>query len=103
MPGEGALWRMKFDIRASEKLLGGINRESGGNIDLQTKVTDVAILLSLACGHCGHREDITWSTTELYVLGVCRQHRHRDANAPLATETVAVVEITDTRRFKDVE
>ena len=31
---------MKFDIRASEKLLGGINRESGGNIDLQTKVID---------------------------------------------------------------
>ena len=37
---------MKFDIRASENLLGGINRESGGNIDLQTKVIDVAILLS---------------------------------------------------------
>jgi hypothetical protein len=94
---------MQFDIRASEKLLGGINRESGGNMDLQTKVTDVAILLSLACGHCGHREDISWHTTEVYVFGVCRQHRHREADAPLATETVAIVPDTSERRIKDVE
>jgi hypothetical protein len=94
---------MKFDIRASEKLLGEINRESGGNMDLQTKVTDVAILLSLACGHCGHREDISWKTTEVYVFGVARQHRHREADAPLATETAEIIHDTSERRIKDVE
>jgi hypothetical protein len=94
---------MKFDIRASEKLLGEINRESGGNMDLQTKLTDVAILLSLSCGHCGHREDISWQTPEVYVYGVSRQHRHKEADAPLATETVAIVPDTSERRIKDVE
>lgn len=94
---------MKFDIRASERLLGGINRESGGNVDLQTKVTDAAIMLSLVCGHCGQREDITFATTELYVFWVCRQHRHKEADAPLATEEVTVVDITSTRRIKDLE
>jgi hypothetical protein len=94
---------MHFDIRASEKLLGEINRESGGNMDLQTKITDVAILLSLACGHCGHREDISWQTTEVYVYGVARQHRHKEVDAPLATEIVAIVPDTSERRIKDVE
>jgi hypothetical protein len=94
---------MHFDIRASEKLLGEINRESGGNMDLQTKITDVAILLSLACGHCGHREDISWQTTEVYVYGVARQHRHKEVDAPLATEIVAIVPDTSGRRIKDVE
>jgi hypothetical protein len=99
---------MHFDIRASEKLLGEINRESGGNMDLQTKITDVAILLSLArdavhVNHCGHREDISWQTTEVYVYGVARQHRHKEVDAPLATEIVAIVPDTSERRIKDVE
>lgn len=93
---------MKFDIRASEKLLGNINRESGGNIDLQTKVTDVAILLSLSCGACGHREDIAWATTEVYVLGVCRQHRHKENDAPVPVEVDDVI-IMGGRKMKDVE